>query len=74
MQIKQSICFKQKRALFTLSGKLLKFADHFIYLGSKILSTESDVNIRQAKAWNTNDMLSIIQNSDLSDKIRWNFF
>ena len=29
-----------------LKGKFLKFVDQFMYLGSNILSTESDVNMR----------------------------
>ena len=33
-----------------LSGKLLKLVEQFIYIGSNISSTESDVNIRIAKA------------------------
>ena len=41
---------KQKEAVSTLRGKPLKFVDQFTYLGSKILSTESDDNIRPAKA------------------------
>ena len=37
----------------TLSGKPLKLVDKFIYLNSNVLSTESDVNIRQVKAQTT---------------------
>ena len=39
------ISFTQKRAISSLSGKTLKFVDQFIYFGSNISSTESDVNI-----------------------------
>ena len=35
-------------------------------------STESDINIRLAKVWNTLDRLSIIWKSDSSDIIKWN--
>ena len=45
--------FKREGAVFTLSGRLLKLVDKFTYLSSNISSTESDVNIWQAKAWTT---------------------
>ena len=37
---------EQEGNVFTSSSKPLKLEDKFTYLGSKILSTESDVNIR----------------------------
>ena len=37
-------------------------------------STESDFNIYIEKTWTTVDRLLIIWESDLSDKIKWNFF
>ena len=63
-QIKQFMCFKHKGALSTQSGKPLKLVDQFIYLGSNISSTESDVKISLTKAWNAIDMLAIICKSD----------
>ena len=45
----------------------------YIYLGSNISSTESDVNICIGKAWNAIDWLSIIWKSDLFDKIKQKF-
>ena len=68
------MCFKQEGAISTLSGKPLELVDHLIYLGSNISSTESDVNIRIAKFWIAIDRLSIIRKSDLSDKIKQDFF
>ena len=68
MQIKQSSCFKQEEAISTLSSKPLKLVDQFTYLGSNISSTESDVNIHAI------DWLLIIWKSDISDKIKQNFF
>ena len=65
---------KQKGAISTLSGKSLKLGDHFTYLGSNISSTESDVNIRRAKALTTIERLSILSKSDMSYKIKWDFF
>ena len=63
-------CFKQKGAISTQIGKLLKLVGQFTYLGSKISSTENDVYLRPAKAWNTIHGLSIIWKSDSSDKIK----
>ena len=66
--------FKQKVTIFTLSGKPLKWVDQFTYLGSNISSTESDINICLVKVWSTIDRLLIIWQSNLSDKIKWDFF
>ena len=49
MNAMRAMCFKQG-TLFTLSGKPLKLVDQFIYLGSNISSTESDVSMCLAKA------------------------
>ena len=68
------MCFKQETGIFTLSDKSLKLVDWFAYLGSKISSTESDVNICLVDMWNTIDRLSIIWKPDLPDKIKQNFF
>ena len=67
------ICFK-KGVIFTLSGKPLKFIDQFTYLGRSISSTESDVNICIGKVWIANDRLSVIRKSDLSYRIKRDFF
>ena len=45
------MCFKQDGALPTSNANPQKLIDQFIYLGSNISSTESDVNIRWSKAW-----------------------
>ena len=52
--------FKQKGAIFILNRKPLKLVDQFTYLDSNISSTESDVNILLAKAWNAIHRLLII--------------
>ena len=44
--------FKQKGVISGLSGKPPKLVDQLTYLNSTISSTESDVNICLAKAWN----------------------
>ena len=48
--------------------------DNFIYLDSSISSTENDRSIQLVKAWTAIDRLLIIWKSDLSDKIKCNFF
>ena len=48
--------------------------DKFTYLGSSVSSIENGINLRLAKAWTTIDRLTIIWKSDLSDKIKRNFF
>ena len=64
------MCFKWEGAISTLNEGLLKFP----YLGSSISSTERDVNILLAKVWTPVNRLLIIWKSDLSDKIKWDFF
>ena len=68
------LCLKKERVISTLSCKPLKFIDQFTYLDSKILSTENDVNIHLEKVLTATDRLWIIWNSDLLEKIKWNFF
>ena len=66
--------FKQERDISSLKGGPLKLENKFMYLGSSISSTESDINMRLTIPWNPIDRLSIIWKSDLSDKIKRNFF
>ena len=42
--------------------------------GSSVSSTENDINTRLAKAWTAIDRLWVIWKSDLSEKIKRNFF
>ena len=69
----ECMCFKQ-RATTTTSSRPLKLVDKFTYLGSNISSTESVVNICLVTAWTAINRLSITWKSDLSDKIKWDFF
>ena len=39
-----------------------------------VSSTETDINRWLAKAWTANDRLSVIWKSDLTDKMKRNFF
>ena len=67
------MCFKRKEPLHS-KCKPLKLGDTFTYLASNISSAKSDVNIHLANAWTAIDRLAFIKKSDLSDKIKWNFF
>ena len=58
----------------TLDGTSLKLVDKFTYLGSKVSSTEKDINTRLTKAWTAIDRLSIIWKSDLTDEMKRSFF
>ena len=68
------ICFNQRGDISTLKDEPLKLVDKFTYLGSSVLSTEKDINMWLAKAWTAIDRLLVIWKSDLTDKIKRNFF
>ena len=68
------MCFYQTGDISTLNGSPLKLVDKFTYLGSSASSTETDINMRLAKAWTANDRLSVIWKSDLTDKMKRSFF
>ena len=68
------ICFKLEGDISTLNVKPLNLVDQFTYLGSNISSTESDVNVHMSRALTTIDKLSIIWKSDVSGKIKRDFF
>ena len=52
----------------------LKLVDKFIYLGSSVSSTGTDIDTLFAKAWTAIDRLSVIWKSDLTDKMKRSFF
>ena len=54
------ITFNQRGDIFTLRGGPLKLVERFIYLGSSVSSTETDINMQLAKAQTANDRLSVI--------------
>ena len=68
------MCFNQTGNISTQNGSSLKLVDKFTYIGSSVLSTETDINTRLAKAWTANDSLSLIWKSDLTDKMKRSFF
>ena len=68
------MCFNQTGDISTLNSSSLKLVDKFTYLGSSVSSTEIDIDTRLTKAWTATDSLSVIWKSDLTDKMKRNFF
>ena len=66
------IYFNHNGSTSSLNIKPLKLEDQWIYLSSNITSTESNVSIGKVLA--AVDSLMTIWKSDLSDKIKWEFF
>ena len=60
--------------IFAFNVNLLKLVDHFINLGSRISSTESDINILMRILWTAIERLLVIRESDLFDEIKPDFF
>ena len=56
------ICFHQDDTISSLNDKPLKLVDQITYLGSHILSTESNVSICIGKAWTAIDRLWLYGN------------
>ena len=68
------MCFNPRGDISTLNGCSLKLVNKFTYLGNCVSSTETDINTQLAKAWTTNDRLSVIWKSDLTDKMKRTFY
>ena len=68
------MCFNQTGDISTLNGSSLKLVDKFIYLGSSVSSTETDIDTRLTKAWTTINRLLVIWKSNLTDKMKRSFF
>ena len=68
------MCFNQRGNISTLNGGPLKLVNKFTYLGSRVSSTENDINTWLAKAWTAIDRLSIIWKSDLTEELKCSFF
>ena len=66
--------FNQRGDIPTLKGGPFKLLDKFTYFGSSVSSTENNINMRLAKAWKAIDRLSVIWESDLTDKMKRSFF
>ena len=70
----ECMCFNKTWDIPTLNSGSLKQVDKFTYFGSSVSSTENDIHMQLMKARTAIDRLSIIWKSDLSDKIKRNFF
>ena len=68
------MCFNQTDDIFPRNGRSLELVDKFTYLGSSVLSTETDIDTRLTKTWSAIDRLSVIWKSDLNDKMKRSFF
>ena len=64
------MCFNQIGDISTLNDSPLKLVDKFTNLGNSVLSTETDIKTRLAKAWAAIDRLSVIWKSDLTNKMK----
>ena len=68
------MCFNQTGDISTLNGSSLKLVDKFTYLGSSVLSNETDIDTQLAKSCTAINRLSVIWKSDLTDKMKCGFF
>ena len=66
--------FNQRGDISTQNGSSLKLVDKFTYLRSSVSTTETDINTQLAKVGTAIDWLSVIWKSDLTDKMKRNFF
>ena len=57
-----------------ISGNNLNCVDSFVYLGSSIASTETDIKTRLGKAWSALTKLNSIWKSNLTEKLKKEFF
>ena len=63
--------FNQTDDISTLNCSSLKLVDKFTYLGSSVLSTETDIDTLLTKAWTALNRLSVIWKSDRLDKTKF---
>ena len=68
------MCYNQTGNITTLPLASERLVDKFTYLGSRVSSTENDIDTRLTKAWTAIDRLSIIWKSDLTDEMKRSFF
>ena len=67
------ICFNQTGNISTLNSSSLKLVDKFTYLGISVSSTKTDIDTQLTKAWTAINSLSVIWQSDLTDKMKRSF-
>ena len=70
----ECMCFNQRGDISTLKCGYLKQVNKFTYLRSCVSSTENVINTQLAKTWAAINKLSVIWKSDLTAKIKRNFF
>ncbi len=58
----------------TASGKELKSVEHFVYLGSRIMSSEKDFEVRKGKAWGACHQLKQIWKSGMRREMKIRLF
>ena len=68
------MCFNKKEDISNQIDGSLELMDKFTSLRSRVSFTENDINTRLTNAWTPMDRSSIRWKSDLSDKIKRNFF
>ena len=68
------MCYKQDGPIEALNKTPLKKVDDFVYLGSNIASTETNVLIRIFRAWSDLDRLQTIWKSTPPEQIKKGFF
>ena len=68
------MCYNQTGDISTLDRTPLTLVDKFTYLGSRVSSTEKDIDTRLTKTWTAINRLSITWKSDLTDKMKRSFF
>ena len=68
------MCFNQRGDIFTLNDSSLNLVDKFIFLGSSVSSTETDIDTRLVKASTATDRLSVMWKTDLTVKMKRSFF
>ena len=65
---------QKNNSCITLKGKIIKQVNYFKYLGSYVASTDHDVNVRIGQAWAALNNMTSIWKSNLSVKLKKNFF
>ena len=68
------MCFNQRIGISTLNGTTMELVDKFTYLGSRVSSTETELNKRLAKTRTAIDWLSVTWKLELTDKMKRSFF
>ena len=68
------INIRNRQEIKTLTNNMLKFVDDYKYLGSHIMDSEKDFNIRKALAWTACNNMEKIWKSNLSRTLKIRIF